>query len=310
MRICMSFDYWNTIYDFNPAYLLRDECQGKYSHAQLTLQALMLFIAAAEHIVALSVGEEIEVFVLRRIEGSLDGFNSGIADRSGRQTWIQIGIVRRGNPGIIGGQYFPADPTLLQDIIYRWAALQRHPQLQSVLKHTRDNAPLIMVAGFFLNDRGQDQLLVKITDIIGIDPRLSEFAEELCGLESQDAVGSAIDGKLVRIGIQKTFQGFQFHSGKAVYQSGICGSSMQALVIHQAALLDAFQRTIQRPALRKGDPDAFAATIPEPGYGLPQAGSATKHIYSGFEVTICLPQPCHQPESRCTGDYAGLFQLV
>src|SRR5258708_19402941 len=121
----------------------------------------MLLVAFRESVSAGAVGNEIELLRARRIGGGLDRSATGIGNRSGRQAVDDVSVVGSGLRYLALGERMPERP-LAEDktVDDGWIRLQFHPLLEPVGQHRRDARALLGLAGFFLDDRCNNDELV------------------------------------------------------------------------------------------------------------------------------------------------------
>ena len=118
------------------------------------LRPEMLAVCLGEYVAAIACSNKIEVIAGLGIEHGLNRCQAWIADRAGRKSHINVGVVGRINLQI------RVEEVLFRDgksILDRGAALQLHLFLETVKKHPRYNRPLFRVLRFPLNDGRQNQ---------------------------------------------------------------------------------------------------------------------------------------------------------
>ena len=130
--------------------------------AQLGDVLLVLVVGFGEGVSAGAVGDEEHFLGARRIGRSLDRGPPRIGDRPGRQTFDDVGVVRRLRLDIR-----PADRAAERAFAEHKAVddgrigLQLHLLLEPVDEHRRDPRALLGLAGLFLDDRREDDELVR-----------------------------------------------------------------------------------------------------------------------------------------------------
>ncbi len=109
-----------------------------------------------------AVGHEIKLLGTRRVGGGLDRGAAGIGDRPGRQTVDEIGVVgRRLGELTLGERMAERALAVDQAIDDRRVGLQLHLLLEPINEHRGNPRALLRLAGFLLDDRGQDHELVR-----------------------------------------------------------------------------------------------------------------------------------------------------
>ena len=121
---------------------------------------LMLLVGFGEDVAAGAVGNEIEVAGAGRIGGGFKRRATGICNRSGRQSVDLVGVV--------GGRLIdlalhdrPPERALAADqaVDDGRVRLQPHPLLEPIDEYGGDARALVRLAGFLLDQRGQDHEL-------------------------------------------------------------------------------------------------------------------------------------------------------
>ena len=108
---------------------------------------------------AVACGDKVEVAGFIRVHDSLQCRHARQGDGGRRQTIPRVGIVRR-----VGTQVATPDVAvegIAHAIDHRGICLQAHALAQALDEHTGDTRPLVGAPCFLLDDRGQDQRLVR-----------------------------------------------------------------------------------------------------------------------------------------------------
>ena len=126
---------------------------------------LMLLVGLRKSMAAGAVGDEIEFARARRIGRGFERGAAGIGDRSGRQAVDDIGVVGRRLLDLAFHDR-PAERALAADqaINDRRIGLQLHFLLEPVDEDGGDPRALLGLAGFLLDERGENDELIRRLD--------------------------------------------------------------------------------------------------------------------------------------------------
>jgi len=119
--------------------------------------------------VAARLDHVVEEAGARRMGGGLDRCQPGVPDRTGRQSPLEVRVVRRRVLGVLGAR---EDRELARRVVQRGVELELDAPGEPVVEDPRDLAEVLGVAALGLHDAGQGEHLVPV--LLG-DPELVEL---------------------------------------------------------------------------------------------------------------------------------------
>ena len=235
----------------------------------------MLVVGLGKRVPTGPVGHKEQVARARRVGRRFERGAARIGDRSGRQAFDHIGVVRR-RLRDLGALDRPAQRSLAADqaVDDGRIGLQLDPLPQAIGEDGGHAAALVGPAGFLLDDRGQrDELLRRLDQNIGIAALPDLREHPLLGLLH------ALDHLFAR-GAAREFVGFR---QQRAFARHFPHAPSEDVVVDEPR-----HDLFGRQALRDSDGVLHHLALDDGGDDIAQAGILLKGIFARLEVGTCL----------------------